>query len=180
VKKSKFLIKCSIIDKIGAVCIDKRTQDPQTGQYVIHLDNGQRVKLPPNVHSVPSLLIKSNFHVISGDEIIKYFRPTVESKEAEIYGTLGEPSGFNLTNTNSSDQYASYTDNRMNTGIKDAKDNFVDANHTIQPIRADPDNYRPNKLSSDITVDKLQGNRMDEIKKLSNDEMNNMMKQYAI
>jgi hypothetical protein len=36
---------------------------------------------------------------------------------------------------------------------------FVDANHTIQPICAIPDDYRSGKLSADITIESLEKQR---------------------
>ena len=60
-KIKQFIVKSNLTDKISAICIDKRTKDPRTGQIVVVLENGKQTTLPPNVHSVPSILIKSNF-----------------------------------------------------------------------------------------------------------------------
>jgi len=173
-KIKQFIVKSNLTDKISAICIDKRTKDPRTGQIVVVLENGKQTTLPPNVHSVPSILIKSNFHVISGDEIIKYFQPTVELQQKNAVGHLGEPSGFDLVNSSISDQYTFYSD-----GSGQNKTSFVNSDHNIAPIHAEPDNYRPNKLSPDVTIDKLHNYRTEDIKKLNNDDMNSMIQQMT-
>jgi hypothetical protein len=172
------LIKSNLIEKISAVCVDKRTKDAKTGQLIIVLENGKTMMLPPNIHSVPSLLIKSNFHVIAGDEIMRYYQPQVQSQEKMAVGHLGEPSGFDLGNYSISDQYTFYSDT-VPHNIQSQKNNMVDANHTIQPIHAEPDNYRPNKMSSEITVDKIHTLRNEDIKKLNNDDMNAMIQEMT-
>jgi hypothetical protein len=156
-KIKHFIVQSNIVDKINSICIDKRTKDSKTGQWVIHLDNGKQMLLPPNVHSVPSLLIKSNYHVISGDEIIRHFEPAVQSLVQKAVGEGGEPSGFGWMN-GTSDQYTFYSD-----GMAQNKTNYVDANHNVPPIYAEPDTYRPNKVAADITVEQLQETRNEKL-----------------
>jgi hypothetical protein len=117
---------------------------------MVTLDNGKTVLLPPNIHSVPSLLIKANYNVKCGDiEIIQYFEPNVKEEEKMAVGHLGEPSGYGFS-PGLSDQYTSYSD-----GSGQNKVNYVDANHSIAPIKADPESYRPDKVPKEITIDKL-------------------------
>ena len=67
----QFLSKGGLLDSLNAYCVDKRIRDPKTNQTVIVLENGQQYPLPPNVHSVPSmLLVNNNYQLILGDEII--------------------------------------------------------------------------------------------------------------
>ena len=51
------LVKSNLTDKISFICIDKRKRDETSGNIVIILENGDRVMMPPNIHSVPSLLL---------------------------------------------------------------------------------------------------------------------------
>ena len=47
------------------------------------LDNGDQKLLPPNIQSVPAmLLVNDNYKVILGDEIIQHFEPTMKNKIA--------------------------------------------------------------------------------------------------
>jgi hypothetical protein len=171
----QFIVKSDLTKKISAICIDKRKKDPRTGQYVIVLENGKSVTLPPNVHSVPSLLIHPHYNVISGDEIMRYYQPVVEEMQQKAVGDLGEPAGYEIYGNGSiSDQYTNFMD-----GGNQNKTNFVGADHYVEPIRADPENYRPNKLSPDVTIDKLHSYRMEEMQKLTDDDMNNMITQLT-
>ena len=53
----QFLVKGNMTDKLNFICIDKRVRDAQNNQTYILLENGKRVSLPPNVHSVPALFM---------------------------------------------------------------------------------------------------------------------------
>jgi len=175
----QYIVKSNLIDKINAICIDKRKTDPRTGQYIIVLETGKTILLPPNVHSVPSLLVKSNYHVISGDEIIQYFEPVASLQEKIAHGSLGEPSGFDLTSNSLSDPYTFYSEPSGQKALQSQRDSFVSANHSMIPIHAEPDNYRPNKLSADVTIDQLHSYRTEDIKKLNNEEMNAMISEMT-
>jgi hypothetical protein len=177
-KLKQFFIKSNLTNKLNFICIDKRTKDPYTGQWIIVLETGQQVKLPPNVHSVPSLLVSSNYHVVCGDDIIEYFQPSAKkgsvsegrsavSGSVSLNGSATEPSGFDFGSNNISDQYTYYAD-----GSSQSKTGFVDANHSVQPIKAEAETYRPNKLPPELTVDALHGVRNEHMQKLNNEDMN--------
>ena len=51
------LVKGDMKEKITFISIDKRKKDPKTNQVHIQLENGTYSLMPPNVHSVPSLLL---------------------------------------------------------------------------------------------------------------------------
>ena len=53
----QYLVKANLTSKISFICIDKRQRDANNNQLYIILENGQRVVMPPNVHSVPALLL---------------------------------------------------------------------------------------------------------------------------
>ena len=65
----------ALCNKFNFVCIDNRKRDPLTNQINITLENGKTVLMPPNIYSVPALLmIKQNFKVVLGDDIMTMFQ----------------------------------------------------------------------------------------------------------
>jgi hypothetical protein len=82
-------------DKLSFICIDKRTLDKKTNQTYIVLENGSKVILPPNIHSVPALLlIKQSYRVLLGDEIMNHLHPQLKQLNATATGFHGEPASF--------------------------------------------------------------------------------------
>ena len=84
----QFLVKGNLADKLNFLCIDKRRRDPNNNQIYIHLENGQRVIMPPNVHSVPALLlVKQSYRVVLGDDIIQYYQTAASHETKKRYST---------------------------------------------------------------------------------------------
>jgi len=173
-KVIQFLAKNNLTDKMNFICIDKRQRDPKTGQTHIQLENGKSVILPPNVHNVPSLLlVKENYRVILGDEIIANFQPKVQQQNNNATLNQGEPAGYQLMASNSgmnivSEQFTYYnmTPEELSAKGKGGSRqmyNYVLANHTLSSIETPPDNYRPDKLSSGVTIDTLQQKRNEDV-----------------
>jgi len=170
-----FFVKNNLTDKVSFVCIDKRKQDQNTGQLYIILENGTQILLPPNVHSVPSLLlVKQNYNVIIGDNILAKYQTTVETNTNVATQGQGEPMGVSLasviTGSVVSEQYTSYnaTPQELSTkgqGGSRQLFNYVKANEDPTSISTPPDTYRPDKVAQNITVDSLQQIRNDEIPK---------------
>jgi len=170
----QFLVKNRLNDKLNFICIDKRRRDPKTGQIQIVLENGNNVILPPNIHSVPSLLlVKQSYQVILGDDIIKQFQNTVNENNDISTQYNGEPRGFVLPGSSTgmnivSEQYTYYDMSPEELSAKGKgglrnMHNYVNANHEYGIINTPPDNYRPDKLSSSVTLDTLQQKRNDEV-----------------
>jgi hypothetical protein len=170
----QFLVKNQLNDKLNFICIDKRRRDPKTGQTQIVLENGNMIVLPPNIQSVPALLlVKQNYQVILGDDIIKRFQNTVNENNDISTQYNGEPRGFVLSGSSSgmniiSEQYTYYDMSPEELSAKGKggmrnMHNYVNANHEYGVINTPPDNYRPDKLSSSVTLDTLQQKRNDEI-----------------
>lgn len=169
-----FLTKNNLTDKMSFICLDKRVKDQKTGYTNIILENGKKVILPPNIHSVPSLLlIKENYKVILGDDIIKLFQPKVKEQNEYATDNQGEPSGFSL-NTNSggmnivSEQYTYYNMSPEELSAKGKGGlrqlhNYVKANHEPIFINTPPDNYRPDKVSNSVTIETLQQKRQEDV-----------------
>lgn len=165
------LVKGNMSDKISFICIDKRTQDPKNGQLYIVLENGSKVIMPPNIHSVPSLLlIKQSYRVLMGDEIMQHFHPQLKQLSEKATNFQGEPASFSLANfgTIVSEQYTNYNMSPEELSAKGKGGNrqlfnYVSAGDDIHLINTPPDNYRPDKLSQNVTIDTLQQKRIDEI-----------------
>lgn len=168
------LTKGNLADKISCICIDKRSRDPKSNQIYVHLENGGKVIMPPNVHSVPALLlVKDRYRVIMGDEIMQYFHPQLKSANEKATNFNGEPMGFHLGNLSMSANIMSekYTSYSMTPDELSAKGkpgtrplyNYVSANDDIKFINTPADTYKPDKISNSITVDNLQQKRLDEI-----------------
>jgi len=170
-----FFVKNNLTEKVSFICIDKRKQDPNTGQIYIVLENGTQILLPPNVHSVPSLLlVKQNYNVILGDNIIAKYQTTVETNQEVATQGQGEPMGVSLASVATglvvSEQYTSYNSTPQELSTKGQGGsrqlfNYVKANEDPPTISTPPDTYRPDKVAQNVTVDSLQQIRNDEIPK---------------
>ena len=171
----QILVKNNIINEISCICIDKRSINKQNGQVYISLENGSKVILPPNVKIVPSLLlINQQYKIIVGDAIISYFHPQIKSQTYNATINSGEPTGYVLTASTGGTNIMSekFTDYNMTpdelsskgNGNRRELHNYVQYSDKITIINTPPDTYQPDKLSGDVTIDKLQQSRMDEIK----------------
>ena len=171
----QFLVKSNLAEKINFLCIDKRRRDPNNNQMYIILENGQRVVMPPNVNSVPALLlVKHSYRVILGDDIVQYFQTaaSVETKKrimrepVDPVGTsiMLSTGGMNIV----SEPYTMYNltpDELSAKGSSGRRQmyNYVSANDEIISINTPPDAYQPDKISQSVTIDTLQQKRIDEI-----------------
>lgn len=169
------LVKSSLTDKISFICIDKRSRDPSNGQTYITLESGGKVVMPPNVHSVPSLLIvKEQYRVLMGDDIIKHLHPQIKtSMSAASLQQHTEPSGYFLAPSSGgtnimSEKFTSYdmTPDELSAkgnGQSRPLYNYISVQNDMNMINTPPDDYRPDKVSNDVTLDTLQQSRMDDI-----------------
>ena len=89
----EYLAKNGIIKKLNCICIDKRFFNQKTNQTIIQLETGKQVILPPNIHSVPCLLLSSKKYevIIGADPIMDYFKPAGFSmKSNDSYTPYGQ------------------------------------------------------------------------------------------
>ena len=167
------LVKANMSDEISFICIDKRTRDNKSNQTFITLENGTKVVLPPNIQSVPSLLlVKHGYKIIVGDDIIKHYHNTFKSV-SEQRTQAGEPRAFYLGKPSGgtnivSEQYTMYNltpDELSAKGISSNRQlyNYVSVDDNIQFINTPEETYQADKVSNDVTIDKLQQSRMDEM-----------------
>ena len=168
------LVKSNLTDKISFICIDKRSRGPYNGQTYIFLENGGKVVMPPNVHSVPSLLIvKEQYRVLMGDDIIKHLHPQIKNTMSAKNATNIEPNGYCLTTSTGGTNIISekFTSCDMTPDELSAKGNgqarqlynYISIQDDMNLINTPPDSYRPDKVSNDVTLDTLQQQRIDEI-----------------
>jgi hypothetical protein len=157
------LVKNNLKDKISFLCIDKRRRDPNDNQIYIVLENGSKVIMPPHIHSVPSmLLIKDNYKLIYGDDILKHFHTQMKEINNQATRFNGEPLGYHLQSsvggTNIiSEKFTSYDmspDELSAKGKGTARNmyNYVSVHSDNMFIETPPDNYQPDKISTDITT----------------------------
>jgi hypothetical protein len=173
-KVLQILSKTTITDKISFICIDKRVRDPNNNQLFIQLENGSKVIMPPNIHSVPALLlVKKNYNVIyGGDDIIQHFQSDITTMSDNATKTTGEPMAYvfggNPSSNIVSEQYTYYDmspeelSSKGKGGMRQMH-NYVSISHGPNYINTPPDTYRPDKLSNSVTIENLQKLRDGEI-----------------
>lgn len=177
----QFLVKGNLANKMNFLCIDKREQDLNTNQTYIILEDGKRVTMPPNIKSVPSLLlVQQGYRVILGDDIIQHYQvaANLEMKKKQMQMQPVEPVGTSLMQSSGgmniiSEQYTMYdlTPDELSAkgnGGRRQLHNYVSANEGIMAIQTPPDSYQPDKIDKDITVNTLQQQRINEIDQKSN------------
>jgi hypothetical protein len=161
----KFITTSGLIDKVNAICIDKRIVNPNSGQIQIVLEDGKKLLLPPNVQGVPALLIVSKkYSAIFGDEILQYFGPYVQNKQVEATGLLGEPVGITLGQSMGnilSEQYTFYDMTPDELSAKGSGGNrqmgtYVSASHDNYSIQTPVDTYRPDKVGESVSIESLE------------------------
>lgn len=175
-KVIQLLAKNNFNDKINFISIDSRFKDPVTNQTLIKLQSGKTVILPPNVHSVPSLLLVSQqYRVLFGDEIIRHYMPTIENQNKAATGENGEPSAYMLNSTSglsvTSEQYTYYnmTPEELSSkgsGASRQMHNYVSASHIPTFINTPDDSYKPDKIGAAITIDTIKQSRNEDINKI--------------
>jgi len=142
--------------------------------YII-LEDGKRVIMPPNIQSVPSLLlVKQNYRVILGEDIIRYYQLKLQEPNRQTQvNKLVEPVGTSLMASNQgmnivSEQYTFYnlTPDELSAkgmGGRRSMYNYVAASQDINTINTPPETYAADKISNDTTIDKIQEKRNSEL-----------------
>lgn len=156
---------------IKYLCIDRRYQ--KDGRTYLILENQQSLILPNAITSVPALLLmEDNNNIIYGKEIYKYLKPKQISLVKDATGN-DEPNAFALKasfgNSVSSDTFSFFDmdDNELSakgTGGTRQMHSYADVNF-LEKIETPDEDYSPDKIDSDLTVDKLQEQRMKEVPK---------------
>lgn len=176
VRLLEYITKNNLINSINCICIDKRSRDINNNSMTITLANGTKRTLPPNVHSVPSLIrVSNNYTIIMGDDIIRHLQKNVVPDNKMSVGNdfiqNGEPLGTTLSNFSQTDniqsvQFTNYGDDETIDGrILKQRDifHYAPANHENNFINAPEDKYRKNKISGELTIEMLQEMRNSDI-----------------
>jgi hypothetical protein len=174
------LSKSDIKKDIHFICIDKRVKD--NNKTFIVLENGNKILMPENISRVPALLLLTQgYNVLYGDAILQHFRPTQEKMVKQATQNNMEPMAFSFGGGGGfgdviSDQY-SFLDMDAeslkatgNGGMRQMH-NYVDLNMSnqmgMQCPTDDFDYKKSNKISEELTVEKLQQQRDQELKKIT-------------
>ena len=170
----QFFVKHNLAEKLNFINVDKRRVDKRTGQVYVQLENGKEIMLPPNVHSVPALLLpKENYRVMYGKEIVSRYTQLVENNNMQATRGNGEPVGFSINRGIQDIQSEKYTFFQASSDDLSAKGmgglrplyNYVSAtdDSSQYTINTPPYYYRPNKVTGDVTLDQLQQQRNMEV-----------------
>ncbi len=174
-KVVNFFVKNNLTNLVNFICLDKRKIDENTGQIIVLLENGTQVSLPPNVHSVPSLMLtKDNYRIVYGSEIMSHYASHITTQMNDATLGEGEPSGYSFISSNMdkvvSEKFTYFDASPQDLSAKGNGGNrqmhhYVSATEDTISIKTPPDTYKPNKLSSSVTVDSLQQQRNEEMSK---------------
>jgi len=184
----QFIVKHQLNEKISCICVDKRKRDGNN-QLVVLLENGKQVMLPPNLQSIPAVLcIKKNYTLVLGTEpITEYLQskfnlsknshqlfenPYDKTSAVNKRPQYQDPIGFHMSEISSSNGISSeaYTSYDLSPDDLSAQSNssnrplyhYTPVDNHIR-IEAPEDTYRPDKVSSNVTIDVLQQQRNNEI-----------------
>jgi hypothetical protein len=159
--------KTKIQNNIHFLSIDKRIRK-EDKLYII-LENGKEIFMPPNIRSVPTLLLLNKGNkILVGDDVSNYFRPQIMGEKTKAIPNNLEPlafSGYEM-GTSMSDTY-SYLDqsademNAKGEGGLRQMHSFVRLNHNDK-INTPPEDYEPDKVGQ-VDMGKLQAEREAEI-----------------
>ena len=174
-----YIVKQNMIEKVSCICIDKRSRDANNNQMYVTLENGQKVALPPGIHSVPTLLqVTKNYTTVLGVQpILEIFQnspkynpisspqsnnpihPETDTSEPSHYDTYGTSSFGNIFSEKFTD-YGLSPEALSTKGVSKERKlyNYVPVNSNIT-IPTPEEKYKPDKISSDLTIDQLQTQR---------------------
>ena len=157
------------------ICIDKRTKGADNKTYIV-LENGQKLIMPENITKVPALLLlNDNYQILYGDSIYAHFKPKQEVITRQATNNNMEPMAFSLGGGGSivSDHFSfldmesSELEAKGNGGLRQMH-NYVSLNYsdTIS-TPTDEHDYKQSKMPEEMTIEKLQQMREQELSTLS-------------
>lgn len=167
------LNKFGLNEKFIFISIDKRFVKNNV-TYILNPD-GSSFPLPPMINRVPVLLLKPNYEILSGDQILEYVKPQATTINQEKTIINNEPNPFSLNGGDMSNSFGvssdvySYLDTtpedltaKGNGGIRQMY-NYATLDQN-QFIKTPLENDKSAKLS--MTLEEIEQNRkIDDIKK---------------
>lgn len=166
----QFFVKNNLVNQLHFICVDRKRIDKVSGQIYILLENGKEIMLPPNIHSVPALLlIKENYRVIYGDEIMDRYRSRIEQEQEVATRGNGEPMGYTLGGPNTigvvSESFTFFQATAEDLSAKGSGglrplNNYVSVrdDSSQYTIHTPPETYKSNKMDS-VSIEKLEKKR---------------------
>ena len=156
------LSKSHIKKDIYFICVDKRKV--HNGTTYIVLEDGKEITLPNIITSVPSIILFSRGNMLlKGNDILKYINQQMEAIEQ-----IKEPDAFSMNFSSFTSDSYSYLDtdpeemNAQGNGGTRQMHNYVSFDYNDQ-ISTPPDNYVPDKIGSDNTMERIMKQREEEV-----------------
>ena len=160
--------KTDVAKNVHFLCIDKRITD-KSGKTFIITENQQQIILPNIITKVPALMNLNNFSVTFGDDIYFQLKPAEEVAVQKATQNNMEPMSFSMSSNMFgivSDQYSfldmdSESLNARGDGGLRQMHNYASLSHTDasnRPAQANVE-YKSDKLSDSVTIEKLQKER---------------------
>ena len=159
--------KTKIQKDVHFLSIDKRIN--RGGNIYVVLDNGKEIFMPPNIRSVPTLLLLNRGNkILVGDDVMNFFKPQIMGEKTKATNNNMEPlafSGYEMgTSMSDTYSYLDQTPDEMNAkgegGLRQMH-SFVKLNH-VDRIQTLDEDYVPDKVGQ-VDMGKLQAAREAEI-----------------
>jgi hypothetical protein len=174
-KNSKTLIqnisRTKLKEELHYCCIDNRVTKSNGITYII-LDNRQELILPPTITKVPALLLLNKGHqVILGlNDILAQLKPQDDFINQKATNFNGEPNAFSFNGGYGGSSLGVVSDNysfldqppesltaKGDGGLRQMY-HYATIDYTDK-IETPDDKYVPDKISSDVSIEKLQQTR---------------------
>lgn len=149
------LSRTQIKKDIHFICIDQR-ETIKDGSVHIILSNGQKLLMPPNITTVPSiLLLHHGNRVLAGmASILQYLKPSQKRANDAATSFNGEPLAFSMSEMGDSlsdtysylDMSAEELSAKGNGGLRIMHNYMLLDQH--QTIATPPDDYVPDKMGT--------------------------------
>lgn len=153
--------RSSIKEDIHFLCIDKRIK--KNGVNYIQLENGQEILIPPNIKRVPSILLLNRGNtVVEGEQVNSYIIKKTEQVNIQATNNNGEPLAFSLNDFGAIisdsfsflDQGSDEMSAKGSGGLRQMH-NYVAIGQS-DTIETPPEDYVPDKIGGDMSLDKLR------------------------
>jgi hypothetical protein len=179
-KLLQLLGKSNIQQNIHFISIDKRVKEANNKVYII-LENGQKIIMPENINRVPALLLlNQGYNVLYGEAILQHLKPRQEVAVKQATQNNMEPMAFSFGGSGGSgfgdivsDKYSFLDQDQEslkatgNGGMRQMH-NYVDLNYVDNiSSNANGNDNVSNKLSQEITIEKLQQQRDQELQNIN-------------